>query len=135
MVSSPHLTTTLIYDVSQRLSQYLSRCVTASVSEVVEVMGVVVPFSLEPILVNLEVGRYIGPILPVSLVELVGGRRSASGSAPKSGGSGRNGGGGGGNKKHLPKVDATGGLHNCGHGITRTCPPCLFGIAVTCVTF
>ena len=75
MVSSPHLTTTLIYDVSQRLSQYLSRCVTASVSEVVEVMGVVVPFSLEPILVNLEVGRYIGPILPVSLVELVGGRR------------------------------------------------------------
>ena len=51
-------------------------------------------------------GRYIGPILLVSLADLVTGRLPVGGSAPKGCGGG---GGGSGNKKTLPKVAATGG--------------------------
>ena len=67
VISSPHLATTLLFDVSRRWSQYLDRCVAVSASEVEEAPGASVPFSLEPILVELEGGRYIGPILPASL--------------------------------------------------------------------
>ena len=63
----------------------------------------IVPFSLEPILVYLERGHYIGPILPASLVDLIIGRRTAGGSAP------RGGVGGGGSNKPFPMVAATGG--------------------------
>ena len=70
-------------------------------SEVAEATGDTVPFYPEPILVNLEGGRYIGPIFPASLAKLVAGRRLEGGGAPKRGGSGRN-------KKPLPKVAATG---------------------------
>ena len=71
--------------------------------EVEEAPGARVPFSLEPILVKLEGGRYIGPILPAALVDLVAGRRPAGGSAPK----GRS--GDGISKKPLPVVAFTGG--------------------------
>ena len=81
MISSPHLATTLLYDVSRRWSQYLNRCVAASTSEVEEAPGASVPFSLEPILVKLEGGRYIGPILSAALADLVAGRRPEGGSA------------------------------------------------------
>ena len=77
-----------------------------SSSEVVEVPGAGVPFSLESILVNMEGGRYIVPILPVSLANLVIGRWSAGGGAPKSSGGESN---EGRNKKPLHKVDAMGG--------------------------
>ena len=43
-------------------------------------------------MVDLEGGRYIGLVLPVSLDELIAGRRSLGGGAPKSGGGGTNGG-------------------------------------------
>ena len=46
IISSPHLSTTLIYDVSQRWSQYLNRCVAA-----LEAPGASFPFSIEPIMV------------------------------------------------------------------------------------
>ena len=75
MISSPHLATTLLYDVSRRWSQYLNRCVAASTSEVEEAPGASVPCSVEPILVELERGRYIVPIHPVALAYLVEGRR------------------------------------------------------------
>ena len=102
MISSPHLAMILLFDVLWRWSQYLNRCVTASASGVVEAPEASAPFSLESILVDLEGGRYIGPILPASLADLVAGRRTAGGSAPKSsGGSGYN--------KPSPKVAATGG--------------------------
>ena len=65
-----------------------------SSSKVVEVPGDRVPFSLETILVDPEGGRYIGPILPVSLDELLTGRRLVGGGTPKSGGGSSNGGGG-----------------------------------------
>ena len=95
-ISSPHLATTLLYDVLRRWSQYLNMCVAASASEVEEAPGASVPFSLEPILVELEGGRYIGPILPAALADLVSGRRPEGGSAAKGGGGGGNGGNGGG---------------------------------------
>ena len=57
--------------MSWRWSQYLNRCVAASDLEVEEAPGSSVPFYLEPILVDLEGGRYIGPILPAALADLV----------------------------------------------------------------
>ena len=54
MISSPHLTTTLLFDVSRRWSQYLNMCVAASASKVAEAPGASAPFSLEPILVDME---------------------------------------------------------------------------------
>ena len=64
MISSPHLATTLLFDVLQRWSQYLSRCVLALALEVEEAPGASVPFSFRKILVDTEGGRYIGQILP-----------------------------------------------------------------------
>ena len=110
VISSPHLATTLLFDVLRRWSQYLNRCVAALASEVEEAPGASVPFSLEPILVELEGGRYIGPILPDTLADLVAGRWPAGGSAAKGGGSGSGGGGGEGGggsqklKQTLPMV-------------------------------
>ena len=50
----------------------------------VEAPGSSPPFSLEPIMVKLEGVGYIGPIIPVSLDNLVAGRRPAGRGAPKS---------------------------------------------------
>ena len=108
MISSLHLATTLLYNVPWLWSQYLNRYLEASASEVVEVLGGIVPFSLESIPVDLEEGRYIIPIIKISLTDLVSGRRSAGSGAPRSGG-GVSDGDSGGNKKPMPKVDATGG--------------------------
>ena len=93
-----------------------------------------VPFSLEPIMVEIEEGRYIGPFLPVSLYELVAGRRSTGEGAPQIGGGGSNGDDGGGrNKKPLTKVDATGGASSR-RAMTHTCPPSPFGMGRTRVS-
>ena len=62
--------------------------------EMVEAPGASFPFSIKPILGNLEGGCYITLILPSSLSDLVAGRRIAGGSAPKSGGGGGDGGSG-----------------------------------------
>ena len=120
MISSPHLSTKLLFDVSRRWSQYLNTCVAALASEVEEAPGASVPFSLEPILVELEGGRYTCPILPDSLAELVTGRRPAGRSAPKGGVDGNGGGGGGGSsggggniqtRKKFPWWQPQGDLH------------------------
>ena len=63
MISSPHLATTLLFDVSRRWRLYLNRCVAALASESLDAPGYQVPFSLEPILAELEGDRYVGPIL------------------------------------------------------------------------
>ena len=90
----------------RRWSQYLNRCVSALASDVVEALGARISFSLELIMVNLEGGRYIGPILPVSLTDFVAGWWSTGRGDPKSGGGSSNCSGGG-NKKPFPKVDST----------------------------
>ena len=112
MISSPHLATTLLFYVSRPCSQYLNRCVATSDLVVVEAQGVISPFYLEPILVKMEGGRYLNPILPVSMADLVVGRRSSDGGGPKTSSGSSKGGdceSGGGNKKPSPKVAATGG--------------------------
>ena len=53
-----------------------------------EAPGAIVPFFLEPILVEMEGGHYTGPILPAALADLIAGRRPAGGSAMKGGGGG-----------------------------------------------
>ena len=114
MISFPHLSTTLLYYVSWRRNQYLNRCVAASASDVVEALGSRVPISIEPILVELERGGYIGSIFPTSLADLVAGRRSAGGGdGSNSDGyvgisAGGSSGGRRGNRKPTPKVGATG---------------------------
>ena len=74
--------------------------------EGVEAPGASVPLSLEPILVDMEGGRYISPIRPSYLVDLSAGRWSVGGGSPQSGV--RNSGSSV-NNKPLPKMDATGG--------------------------
>ena len=83
-------------------------CVTALSLEDLGAPGATVPFLLEPILLELEGGHYVGPILPMPLAGLASGRRggdsSGSGGSRKvgkgdvhsGGGGGRYGGKGGG---------------------------------------
>ena len=112
VISYHHLDTTLLFELLRQWRQYLNRCVAASAYEVVEALGASAPFSLEPIMVDLEEGCYICPILPASMTDLI---RTAGRSAPKSSGGGGNSDGGSddsgssGNKKPLTNVAATGG--------------------------
>ena len=80
-----------------------------SASEVVEAPRGSVPFSLESIIVELEGGRYISPIIPASMADLVSGRRPAGRGAPKGRGGGGGSGGGSRKKEPSPKMVATGG--------------------------
>ena len=85
VISSPHLATTLIFDVSGRWILYLNRYVAALVSDYLNAPGSHAPFLLKPILSELEGGRYMGPIIPESLAYLVNktsGRGGGSGVGP-----------------------------------------------------
>ena len=87
VISSPHLATTLLFDVLRRWSQYLKMCVAASALEAEEAPGVSGPLSLKKNPGRAGGGgRYIVPILPASLVDLIAGRWPAGGIAPKGGG-------------------------------------------------
>ena len=135
MISSPHLAMTLLLDVLQRWSQHLNRCVYASDSEAVEALGGSVPFSLEPILVDIEGDRYVGPVFPTSLDDLVSGRRSEGRGATRGGSGGGSSVGGVGDRKPMPKVGSTGDLKKCGRAMKRTCPTCNFGTGRNRVPF
>ena len=146
MISSPHLATTLLFDVSRRWNLYLNRCVAVFALETLDAPGCQVPFSLEPILAELEGGRYVGPILPPALGDLVSkanGRGGGDGDGSCGGGSGNNGGGsgggggnrgcsggnGGGGVMAPPPIKGNpqrqGGMRGCGSVTTCTCPPCM----------
>ena len=90
MNTTLHLATTFLYNVSRWWSLYLDRCVTALSSEDVGATGETIPFSLEPILLKLEGGHYVGPLLPLPLADLVSGRRGGSGGTGGGNGSGGN---------------------------------------------
>ena len=75
--------------------------------EVVEAPEARIPFPLEPVLIDLEGGRYVSPILKTSLAEIVPGRWLASGSATRGGGGYNN--SVSGNRKTTPTLGATGG--------------------------
>ena len=92
MISSPHLATTLLFNVMWRWSLYLNRSVAASALESLDALGCQVLFLIKPILAELEGGRYVGLILPMSLRYLVSMANSRDGC---DGGSGEGGGGSG----------------------------------------
>ena len=77
IISPPHLATALLYSMLRRWSLYLNRCVDVLASEDLEEPGANTPFSLEPILVDLEGGRYVVLILSVIRVDILAGRRTA----------------------------------------------------------
>ena len=103
MITSSHLATTLLYDVLQRWPLYLNMRMTALSSEDVGAPRATVPFLVEPILLDLEGGRYVGLLIPANLVDLVSmrrvdGRNGGSGNGGGSSGrSSRGGGSSGGN--------------------------------------
>ena len=102
----------------------------------VEVPGASVPVSLEPILVELEGCRYIGPIFPTSLANLIAGRRSLGGSVTTGGI--RDGDGGSCDsvyRKRTPKLGSTLGMHECRRAMKRTYPPFTFRMGRTCGPF
>ena len=86
MIKTPHLAMTQLFDASIRWSLYLNPCVTALSSEDVGVPGAMMQFSMEPILLKLEGGKYVGPLLPDTLEYLVSERRGGGGSGGSSGG-------------------------------------------------
>ena len=96
-ITTTHLATTLLYDVSHQWSLCLNRCITLSSSEDVGAAGATMPFSLEPIFLELEGGRYVEPLLPLTLplAELVSRIHGGGGGNSVGGGTG----GGGGNMK------------------------------------
>ena len=53
MISSPQLSTTLLFDMSRQWSLYLNRCVAALAPESLDTLGCHVPFLLDPILAEL----------------------------------------------------------------------------------
>ena len=85
MITYPNLATSLLYDVLQRCVLYLNRSVAALELEDLEASGSTFPFTLNPILPELDGGRYIGLILPGTLMDLLAGRRPIS---TRSGGGG-----------------------------------------------
>ena len=113
MISPPHLATTLLFNVSRRWSLYLNRCVAALTSESLDALGCQVPFLLEPILADLEGGRYIEPILPTALGDLFYRANIRGGGVGGSGGSsggGSSGSGGGGATAIKRKSSTMGGM-------------------------
>ena len=123
MISSPHLATTLLFDVSPRWSLYLNRCVDVLASESLDAPGCQVPFLIKPILAELEGGQYVGPILPMALGDLVS-RANVRGGGGDGGGSG--GGGGSGADPTKRKSSSARGMGGCRCVMTCTCPPCPF---------
>ena len=73
IIKPPKLSTTLLYYVSRWWSLYLNRCVSTSLSEVHEAPRAMEPLTLDPILLDMEGGRYVRPILLGLFVDLVAG--------------------------------------------------------------
>ena len=94
VITSPHVFTTLLYNVSWWWSLYLTSCVATLASEALVAPGSSVPFLIEPTLVDIDGGRYVGPIFLVPLADLLPGQSMVGG-----GGNGGGGSGGGGRKR------------------------------------
>ena len=71
MISSPNLSTTLLFNASRQWNLYIKRCMDASALKSIYALGCLVSFSLEPILDDMEGGQYVGPILLTALGDLV----------------------------------------------------------------
>ena len=71
MISSPHLATKLLFNLSRWWSLYMNRCVDELASEPLDTSGSHVPFLQEKILAKLEGERSVVHILLASLADLV----------------------------------------------------------------
>ena len=96
-----------------------------SASEVVEAPGASAPFYLKPILVEMEGGCYMGPILPGTLEDLFAWRRETDGN-------GSGGGNGDGGDPKSPRRETLGGPRGYRRSEMRTDLPCPFGTGRTC---
>ena len=76
MITYHNLSTILIFYVSHKCSQYLNWCVFESLSEELGDTVTVVTLLLGVISQELDGGRYVVPIFPSSLSELVSRRNS-----------------------------------------------------------
>ena len=86
--------------------------------------GAMVLFSVEPILLELEGGRYVGPLLLAALVELVCGRRGVGNGSGSGGGGVRSGGGVGGSGGTSSGGGSSGGGGGINVGRSR-CAGCI----------
>ena len=73
MTKPPQFATTLLFNVSHRQSHELNMGMEASSSKDLVYTWSMVPFYLEPILLELKGGRYLGPIFMDALVEMLSG--------------------------------------------------------------
>ena len=78
-------------------------------SEALEAPGGNIPFSLEPVMVDLEGGAYVGSILPIQLADLVSGGGRGGGSGKENGikHSGGSGGGSGASSAEKRKTNTS----------------------------
>ena len=103
--------------------------VAASALEGVDVLGPRAPFSRKPILVKLEGGKYVGPILPGPLSDLLAGKCAAAEAAAVAVAAAEVAA-----AAVKPKIlgwGPLGGSQGCRCGTMRTFPPCHFGTGKT----
>ena len=100
LITYPYLSTTTIYKVLRRWIMYLNRCVDEYMSEALGAPEDTATFNLEPILLDLEGGSYVGTILTGALEDIITGQCGGGGVSGDAGQSGNkasaSGGGGGG---------------------------------------
>ena len=75
MTTSPNLAAELLYDVLRRWILYHKTGVDESTSEALEAPVATVLFKLYPILLKIEGGSYVEPILPGALMDLLADKR------------------------------------------------------------
>ena len=76
MIESPRLVTTPLFGMSRFWVLYVNRYMLVSSLDNLGYPMLMVPFSLEPILLGLEGGKYMGPILPEAFAELISEERT-----------------------------------------------------------
>ena len=120
MIKPLHLATKMLFDMLRRWSLYLNRCVTMSSLEDVGAPRTTVPFYVETIFLELEVGGYVGPLLTATLKELVSGIHSSDGDVSGGGSGGSSGSGGriGGRSRGAGRSGTSAGTGGSG-GTTR----------------
>ena len=66
-ITTPHISTAMIFGMSRCWSLYHNMCVVDPSSENMVTPGEMLPFYLETIILKMEGGRYVGPLFTVAL--------------------------------------------------------------------